>query len=63
LESVDAHQVQVLASWLETAELANNAVFGALSELGVKKSTLVDIENLIGILTKDWIGIFREYKR
>jgi hypothetical protein len=62
LESVDAHQVQILASWLETAELADNAVFGALSELGIKKSTLVDIENLIGILAKDRVGIFRENK-
>lgn len=62
LQSVDAHQVQILASWLDTAELTDNAVFGALSELIVKKSTLVDIENLIGLLAKDWVGSFREDK-
>jgi hypothetical protein len=62
LLSVDTHQVQILASWLETAKLPEHTVFGALCKLRVKKSTLVDIENLIGFLAKDWVSSFREDK-
>ena len=58
LESVDTYQVQILAPGLEAAKLPDHAVFGAFCKLRVKKSTLLDIKNLIGVFPKDWVSSF-----